>query len=254
MSKYDSAESDVLHSLEKYKIDHNGKNPQAHKMAKIAYLLDEIRDKHKKMVNRITKVADDITFDKFNSKDSMVWFGLFGRFINTGLDDEKFVEFVAEFSQSLHSKKVNDISYDDIVENSKSTKDKSVIVSKIETLEHLMKEYFDIEENDSEVIYDGIGCDAANSEIENLDIVNDGKEDIKSLEDEVNSESVMDVNVKANGEDINAGLRNMLDKWDQGELEFTPTCPRSTYNMQIKAMTDYIAVLEARAIIEGITL
>jgi len=46
----------------------------------------------------------------------------------------------------------------------------------------------------------------------------------------------------------------MLDKWDQGELEFTPTCPRSTYNMQIKAMTDYIAVLEARAIIEGITL
>lgn len=32
------------------------------------------------------------------------------------------------------------------------------------------------------------------------------------------------------------GLRNILDKWDQGELEFTPTCPRSTYNMQIKAM------------------
>lgn len=46
----------------------------------------------------------------------------------------------------------------------------------------------------------------------------------------------------------------MLDKWDQGELEFTPTCPRSTYNMQIKAMTDYIAVLEARAVMEGITL
>lgn len=50
------------------------------------------------------------------------------------------------------------------------------------------------------------------------------------------------------------GLRNMLDKWDKGELEFMPTCPRSTYNMQIKAMTDYIAVLEARAVMEGITL
>lgn len=50
------------------------------------------------------------------------------------------------------------------------------------------------------------------------------------------------------------GLRNMLDKWDQGELEFTPTCPRSTYNMQIKAMADYIAVLKVRAVIEGITL
>lgn len=50
------------------------------------------------------------------------------------------------------------------------------------------------------------------------------------------------------------GLRNMLDKWNRGELEFKPTCPRSTYNMQIKAMTDYIAVLEARAVMEGVKL
>jgi hypothetical protein len=50
------------------------------------------------------------------------------------------------------------------------------------------------------------------------------------------------------------GLRRMLEKWDNGMLEFEPTCPRSTYNMQIKAMADYIAVLEARAIMEGIVL
>lgn len=50
------------------------------------------------------------------------------------------------------------------------------------------------------------------------------------------------------------GLKNMLNKWDRNELPFTPTCPRSTYNMQIKAMTDYIAVLEARAVMENIDL
>ena len=50
------------------------------------------------------------------------------------------------------------------------------------------------------------------------------------------------------------GLKTMLEKWDKNELPFTPTCPRSTYNMQIKAMTDYIAVLEARAVMEGIEL
>lgn len=50
------------------------------------------------------------------------------------------------------------------------------------------------------------------------------------------------------------GLRNMLEKWDNGTLEFEPTCPRSTYNLQIKAMTDYIAVLEARAVMENIYL
>ena len=49
-------------------------------------------------------------------------------------------------------------------------------------------------------------------------------------------------------------LAAMLEKWDKGELNFIPTCPRSTYNMQIAAMTDYIAVLEARAVMEGIVL
>lgn len=50
------------------------------------------------------------------------------------------------------------------------------------------------------------------------------------------------------------GLYKMLEKWDNGELTFTPTCPRSTYNIQIKAMTDYIAILEARAVMEGVEL
>lgn len=50
------------------------------------------------------------------------------------------------------------------------------------------------------------------------------------------------------------GLCRMLEKWYNGTLEFEPTCPRSTYNMQIKAMEDYIAVLEARAVMEEVSL
>lgn len=49
-------------------------------------------------------------------------------------------------------------------------------------------------------------------------------------------------------------LKAMLVKWDKGELNFTPTCPRSTYDMQTKAMADYIAVLEARAVMENVDL
>ena len=49
-------------------------------------------------------------------------------------------------------------------------------------------------------------------------------------------------------------LSSMLEKWDNGTLEFNPTCPRSTYNIQVKAMTDYIAILEARAVMECIEL
>lgn len=49
-------------------------------------------------------------------------------------------------------------------------------------------------------------------------------------------------------------LKDMLEEWDNGTLRFEPTCPRSTYNLQIKAMADYIAILEARAVMESIVL
>lgn len=50
------------------------------------------------------------------------------------------------------------------------------------------------------------------------------------------------------------GLKNMIANWDAGNLPFTPTCPRATYNFQLRAMKDYLDILEVRAKIEGITL
>lgn len=49
-------------------------------------------------------------------------------------------------------------------------------------------------------------------------------------------------------------LKYMLERWDDGTLDFIPTCPRSTYDLQISAMIDYIAILEARAVMEGVAL
>lgn len=50
------------------------------------------------------------------------------------------------------------------------------------------------------------------------------------------------------------GLCNMIIKWDNGQLNFTPTCPRETYNLQLRAMKDYLDILVIRAKIEGIEL
>lgn len=44
-------------------------------------------------------------------------------------------------------------------------------------------------------------------------------------------------------------LSKMLEKWD--ELPVVPACPKSTYALQASVMTEYIAILEARAAIEG---
>ena len=49
-------------------------------------------------------------------------------------------------------------------------------------------------------------------------------------------------------------LKKMLDKWGKNELNFNPICPRDIYELQMKAMKDYAAVLEARAVMEYINL
>ena len=49
-------------------------------------------------------------------------------------------------------------------------------------------------------------------------------------------------------------LKQMVEKWNAGDLAFQPTCPKSTYTLQLRAMEDYLAILEARALMEEISL
>ena len=99
-------------------------------------------DNFEDMVSRLEKVITDDVSDMFDSKDSFLWFGLFARFIQSENEDQKFIEFMTEFVQSLHSKNIEDVSYDDL--NGKSTKDKNVVIGKIKHLEKLMNEYLDM--------------------------------------------------------------------------------------------------------------
>lgn len=49
-------------------------------------------------------------------------------------------------------------------------------------------------------------------------------------------------------------LEAMLEKWDKGELNFTPTCERVVYNDQVYFMRQYLAILEGRAKTESVIL
>ena len=49
-------------------------------------------------------------------------------------------------------------------------------------------------------------------------------------------------------------LKIMVEKWDNGTLEFTPTCPREIYDIQMKHMKGYLECLVERADIEKIEL
>ena len=49
-------------------------------------------------------------------------------------------------------------------------------------------------------------------------------------------------------------LREMVDRWDAGTLEFTPKCSRDILGFQLYVMDGYLAILRRRAEIEGIEL
>lgn len=50
------------------------------------------------------------------------------------------------------------------------------------------------------------------------------------------------------------GLMTMLEKWENGTLDFKPVCIKDSYKAQLDAMESYIAMLEIRAYFEKIDL
>lgn len=49
-------------------------------------------------------------------------------------------------------------------------------------------------------------------------------------------------------------LKAMIEKWDKGELNFTPTCHRAIYDRQLSCMLLYLFVLLERAELEQVKL
>lgn len=96
-------------------------------------------------IKRLENIVTEDTKILFNSKDCFIWFTLFNKFTQYALDDIEFGKFLSEFVINLKGKPVDGKLFD-TVDESGSTKDKSVIVDKLHILETLMKEYLHIEE------------------------------------------------------------------------------------------------------------
>lgn len=88
----------------------------------------------------------------FNTKDTFLWLGLFHRFNQLNLPDDKFVEFIEAFIGELHSKEVVGTTFDEINSN-RATKDKKIVKQKMEVLEALMIDYFN---NNSDITDDNV--------------------------------------------------------------------------------------------------
>ena len=105
-------------------------------------------DQFEKLNNNIARLENIVTGDTkllFNARDSFIWFALFDKFTQTGLDDVEFGKFLNAFVNGLRNKEVGGKQFD-MVDDTGSTKDKANIVTKLCILETLMNEFLHIEE------------------------------------------------------------------------------------------------------------
>ena len=110
-------------------------------------------------LEKLFNVLKGDTSDIFNNKNSFLWFALFDKFIEYGVEDDKFNDFIQEFKETLHSKEIDGVTYD-CLNGQKGTKDRSSVTKRFNHLLTLMREYLHIEdsveESESDVIKDDL--------------------------------------------------------------------------------------------------
>lgn len=91
-------------------------------------------------LRRLEKVVTEDIKDIFNSKDSFIWLTLFHRFCDLGMEDAAFAEFLRAFQAGLRNQTVDGKRFDEI-DKGRGTKDKAVVIAKLQHLETLMREF-----------------------------------------------------------------------------------------------------------------
>lgn len=171
------------------------------------------------LIERLTVVADPFVSKLFNAKDSFLWFGLFSKFTTLGVEDEKFIDFLAEFSISdeMQKKEINGESYinlciDKNTGKSRSTKDKSIVIAKINLLENLMYDFLHIKKEENvldteEIQVAGIDITSSNN-VSVLDFVRKNVDDKLAPDDvELYEVSLDDYTVE-----IDESAKQMVDE------------------------------------------
>lgn len=139
--------------------------------------------------------------EMFTAKNSFLWITLYYKFAELGIEDSKFIDFLKDFNESLREKELyssnlkKNVTYDEL--DKKASKDTSTVKAKIEYLENLMREYFNIAntpDDDDEIksdtednIEDNVEEETdngANEENEISTVVNDEVEEVP-FEEEV---------------------------------------------------------------------
>lgn len=94
------------------------------------------------IISRLENIITEQHYSIFNSRDSFIWFTLFHKFSKMNCDDERFADFLTYFNELAENSEDMNTLFG--VEKGAPTKDKSVIVKKLNTLENMLYEFLEI--------------------------------------------------------------------------------------------------------------
>lgn len=142
-------------------------------------------------LHRLENIISDDIKEIFNKKDSFIFITLFDKFTRFGVDDVKFAEYLVEFKRNLRAVKRNkkDLLFDEIDKDA-STKDKQVVLDKLEFLETLLKEFLHVSdenikiENEEVFISENVGID--------MEIVSEDIEFYNATLDDLTTRTILD--------------------------------------------------------------
>lgn len=102
-------------------------------------------------LQRLESVVTDETKSIFNSKDTFIFLTLFDKFTEMGFRDFRFNEFLINFKNATRNVELNENGklFDEI-DDKLGTKDKTVIMAKLDMLTKLLKEFLGINDDLSE--------------------------------------------------------------------------------------------------------
>lgn len=121
-------------------------------------------------LKRLESVVTDDTKSIFNSKDSFIFLTLFDKFAGMGFRDFRFNEFLINFKNVTRNEAHNENGklFDEIDEKL-GTKDKTVIMAKLDMLTKLLTEFLGVNESEQESLLDFVRNNVS-QDVENDDI------------------------------------------------------------------------------------
>lgn len=134
----------LLFHKEKWKTNLNGIYQYINENAS-----DNEFEKLSEDLTRLNNIIESVNLkeisEMFTVTTTPMWVAVFHNFLNVGIDDNRFGDFLIAYNKELYNKSVDGVSMDDF--KHKQTKQKITILGKIELLTKLMMDYFGIENN-----------------------------------------------------------------------------------------------------------